>query len=106
MGIRVTRQPDVRRDLVELADYIARDNLDAALRFLDAAEATFAFLAANREAGQLCAFTNERTASMRVWPIEGFRNYLVFYRPIAEGVDVVRVLHGARNWGTLFADEN
>ena len=104
MGNRVTRQPEVRRALVEQADHISRDNLDAALRFLDAAEATFEFLASNREVGQLCAFTNQRTAGMRVWPIEGFRNYLVFYRPTKDGVDIVRVLHGARDFEAFFGE--
>ena len=35
---------------------------------------------------------------LRVWPVSGFRKYLIFYRPLAEGgVEVVRVLHGARD---------
>ncbi len=75
MAHSVSRRPEVRRDLVELADYISHDNLAAALRFLDAAERTFKFLAANREAGQLCDFPNPETAGLRVWPIDGFRNY-------------------------------
>jgi toxin ParE1/3/4 len=96
------RKPDVRRDLVELADHISRDNLDAALRFLDAAERTFNFLAANNQCGQLCDFQQLEIAGLRVWPIEGFRNYLVFYRPTDEGVDIWRVLHGARDIESLF----
>jgi len=52
MAPGVSRKPEVRRDLVEYAEHISRDNLDAALRFLDAAERTFKFLAANREVGQ------------------------------------------------------
>ena len=29
-------------------------------------------------------------------------NYVVFYRPTEEGVDVVRVVHGARDFTTMF----
>ena len=95
--------PEVRRDLVELADHISHDNLDAALRFLDAAERTFQFLAANREVGQLCQFTHPDSAGLRAWPVDGFRNHLVFYRATMDGVDIVRVLHGARDIEALFS---
>jgi toxin ParE1/3/4 len=102
MGERVTRQPEVRRNLIEQAGYISHDNLDAALRFLDAAEATFEFLADHREVGEMFPSTNPRTAGMRVWPVDGFRNHLVFYRPTDDGVDIVRVLHGSRDLGAVF----
>jgi toxin ParE1/3/4 len=102
MARRVSRKPEVRRDLVGLADYISRDNLDAALRFLDAAERTFNFLAANNQSGQQCGFQQPEIAGLRVWPIEGFRNYLVFYRPTDDGVEILRVLHGARDIEALF----
>ena len=41
MAGRITNTPQAREDLLGIADYIANDNLDAALRFLDAAEAAF-----------------------------------------------------------------
>ncbi len=38
MKHRISWTPDARRDVDELADYIVRDNLDAAVRFLMAFE--------------------------------------------------------------------
>jgi toxin ParE1/3/4 len=105
MGNIVTRKPEVRRDLVEQADVIARGSINAAIRFLDAADATFDFLAANREIGQLCDFTHPETTGLRVWPMRGFPNHLVFYRPTGEGVDIVRVLHGARDLDSIFSGD-
>jgi toxin ParE1/3/4 len=102
MAPSVSRKPEVRRDLVALSEYISRDNLGAALRFLDSAESTFKFLAANRESGQLCHFPQSELIGIRVWPIESFGNYLVFYRPTEEGVEIWRVLHGARDIQALF----
>lgn len=37
----VNKRPQVIRDLIDLATYIAEDNLDASDRFLNAAENTF-----------------------------------------------------------------
>lgn len=37
--------------------------------------------------------------------IKGFEDYLIFYRPLADGVEIVRVLHGKRNIPTILEDE-
>lgn len=42
---KANKRPQVIRDLIELATYIAEDNLEASDRFLAAAEATFQQLA-------------------------------------------------------------
>jgi toxin ParE1/3/4 len=34
-----------------------------------------------------------------------FRRYVIFYVPLGEGVDIVRVLHSARDIEALFDDE-
>ena len=49
MGTTITKPPQARRDLLALANYIARDSLDTAERFLDAAEAAFHLLASAPE---------------------------------------------------------
>lgn len=44
--------------------------------------------------------------SMRFIRVKGFKNYLIFYRPLAssDGIVVHRVLHGARDIGPLLED--
>ncbi|MSV35883.1 MAG: type II toxin-antitoxin system RelE/ParE family toxin [Bryobacterales bacterium] len=44
-------------------------------------------------------------AGLRRFPVHGFENYLVFYVPHSVGIDVVRVLHGARDIGNMIAQE-
>jgi len=104
MSRKVTRKPDVRIDLIELADYISQDSLDAALQFLEAAEKTFDFLATHCEVGQLCNFHSQETDGVRVWRVDGFKNHLIFYRVVEDGIDVVRVLHGARDMEAIFSE--
>ncbi len=105
MGSTITKTPQARRDLIDLADYIARDSLDTAERFLNAAEAAFHLLANSPELGTLCEFRNPEATGTRMWSIGGFENYLVFYRPLEDGVDVVRVIHGARDIRAIFSDD-
>jgi toxin ParE1/3/4 len=35
---------------------------------------------------------------IRLWRIRGFERYLILYRPIPDGIEVIRVLHAARGW--------
>lgn len=34
---------------------------------------------------------------LRSWPIGGYRNYLIFYLTLRNGIDVLRIIHGARD---------
>lgn len=97
MTHRIQRPRIVERDLAGLADHIAKDNLDAARRFLMAAEAAMQMLAEMPHLGGEWESTNPRLAGLRAWPIRGFENYLILYRPIRDGISVVRMLHGAQD---------
>lgn len=34
---------------------------------------------------------------IRTWAVDGFPNHVAFYRTIEGGIEVIRVLHGARD---------
>lgn len=98
--------PTADKDLDEQAAYLGENaNLDLALRFYDAAESTFAFLAQTPEAGALRESENPTFAGLRLWRIKGFEAHLIFYRPTDDGTEIVRVLHGHRDIGAVFDDE-
>jgi toxin ParE1/3/4 len=42
-------------------------------------------------------FRNPHLAGIRQWRIPGFEKYLIFYRPLEDGIEILRVLHGARD---------
>ena len=94
---KVNKRPQVIRDLIDLATYIAEDNLEASDLFLQAAEETFKQLAKMPQMGKITQFFNPSLTGIRQQGIKGFRKYLVFYFPIDEGVEILRVIHGARD---------
>jgi toxin ParE1/3/4 len=94
---KVNKRPQVIRDLIDLATYIAEDNLEVSDLFLQAAEETFKQLAKRPQMGKMTQFSNPFLAGIRQQAIKGFRKYLVFYFPIDEGVEILRVIHGARD---------
>ena len=102
----VYRTPQTRIDLWHIARHIAQDNRQAAIRFLNAAEATFKQLAKSPELGSLGEFQSPVLQGVRRWRVNRFTNYLIFYRQRPEGIEVIRVLHGARDIDAIFGDES
>lgn len=97
---RVVERPVAVRELEGHAHYIARHDLDAAYRLLDAVERTYDMLLEMPEIGKRArAFTDPRLEGLRYLAVRGFRNYLVFYvyRRNEEVIEVRHILHGAQD---------
>jgi toxin ParE1/3/4 len=106
MSPLVQKRPAAQRDLLE--HFVAlgeRAGEATALRFLQAAEATFVELAAMPSMGRAEDFDNPRLTGMRRWRVRDFDNYLIFYQPLAQGIDVLRVVYGTRDLPGLFLSE-
>ncbi len=98
-------RPRAKLDLAEIIEHLAPHNVDAAAHFLDTVEAEFAFLADNPRAGSIRSRPPLRLKGLRSWPVHGFRNYLIFYLPRTEGVEIIRILHGARRLNRLLREQ-
>lgn len=104
--LRLLVRPRAKGDLDEQSRYIARDNVDAALRFLDAAEAAFDRLQSLPEIGTLRRFHQPALFNVRSWPIPGFEKYVIFYRADSARVEVLRIIHAARDLAGIFGPED
>ncbi len=72
MTKRIVITPRASQDLDENFAYIAQNNLDAALRFFDAARQTFARLAQMSGMGRLYPVQNPRLEGLRRLSVQGF----------------------------------
>jgi toxin ParE1/3/4 len=98
--------PAAETDVDEQAAYLAQEaSLETALRFYDAASATFEKVARMPGIGEQRESAHPRLAGVRVWRVEGFKKHLIFYRPTGEGIEIIRVLHGARDIDRILAEE-
>ena len=84
-------------DVDEHALYFARSSLNVAIRFLDRVWDSFQRIASNPDLGFADQMTTPRLGSVRVWPVRDFPNHLIYYREIDRRVEIIRVLHAARN---------
>lgn len=105
MPADICLHPQARRDIVEQAFYIAEDNPDAADRFLDFVEQALSAPADMPQMGALRTFNNPGLQGIRMWPIKGFEKHLIFYRHIAGNIEIIRILHTARDTEALLNQE-
>jgi toxin ParE1/3/4 len=96
--VLVRIRPLADRDIDGQVAYLAQEAGETvALRFLDAMERTFSTLAEQPALGSLRLLDETRLEGTRVLPVAGFRKVLVFYVTSGDTIEVLRVLHGARD---------
>lgn len=49
-------------------------------------------------------FASSHLQGIRRWKVKGFPNFLIFYRSTDEGVEIIRILHGARDLDAIFQE--
>jgi toxin ParE1/3/4 len=92
----IQKTAQAEEDLIELWLYIAQENPNAADRVLTDIEACFQTLADNPLIGRL---RPDIAPELRYF-MAG--KYLILYRTVPDGVQMVRVIHGARDLSNLF----
>ena len=91
--------PEASSHVDGIADFIAEESVDAALRVLDALEDAFRQLAEMPEMGHTREDLTKRP--VKFWSVF---SYLVVYDPASRPLTVLAVLHGARDVGRLLKD--
>jgi toxin ParE1/3/4 len=88
------------QDLNEIADYFAENSLEAGERF---------FRAFNRKCQQLVMFPNSGKSYAKIRPdLRGLslEGYVIFYRILDDGIEILRVVSGRRDFPAIFEESN
>jgi len=105
MRYRLRIYPAAEADVDDAALFIARDSLDVALRFYDSVEQTYRQIREHPLRWPRYEMDHPKLANLRKRAIVGFRKYLVFYRIDGGSVEIIRVLHGARDIPSVMAEQ-
>jgi toxin ParE1/3/4 len=92
----VQRTSEAELDRVEIALHIARDNPVAAGHLVETIDEKCRLLARMPELGRK---RPDLAPKLRSFPVG---NYVIFYRPMSDGIQLIRVLHGARDLPAIF----
>jgi len=85
------KREQVDRDLDAIWNFIAADNVGAADKLIGRVGEIFEMLTQNPLAGR------ERTDLRRGMHSFSVRSYVIFYLPLPDGIEVVRVMHGQQD---------
>jgi toxin ParE1/3/4 len=92
------------QDLRQQANYIlSNGNVTAAEQFLELTEATFDRILSTPRIGKQVSFVLDSMGEVRQWQIKDFHDYLVFYRVQEDRIEILRVLHGARDLANILS---
>ena len=96
---RLVIAPEARQDLQAIRDFIAADDPKTAYRFVTRLRDVARMLAGAPAIGRE---RSELGTQIRSFVVD---RYVLFYRPLAGavGVELVRVLHGARDVDAIFS---
>jgi toxin ParE1/3/4 len=94
----VVRRPAAIVDVIGIADYLAdHASISVADRFTASVKKTAEKLARMPGIGSRWESGEHRLGDVRFLPVTRFPNHVLFYRPIEGGIELLRVLHGARD---------
>ena len=85
-----------RKELKAIKEYIAAQSIQAAFRFLDEVTQKCSILAQFPEMGRLW---HDLVPPLRSFPVD---RYLIFYRPVKGGIQIVRILSGYQDLTAIF----
>lgn len=92
----IRRTTQVRQDIIEICRYIRHQNPRAADAVFNAIERSIKSLMDVPGVGRYWNSPDPRLDGMRFTTVRPFRNYLIFFRADSNGIEVFRVIHGAR----------
>ncbi|KYH02230.1 type II toxin-antitoxin system RelE/ParE family toxin [Bradyrhizobium sp. DOA1] len=88
MATRFRKSPQADRDLDSIWDFIASNSIRAAEKQIARIGEIFEMIVDNPLAGRE---RRELRMGLRSFPVG---NYVIFYIPLTDGVEIVRVMHG------------
>ncbi|QEG35568.1 type II toxin-antitoxin system RelE/ParE family toxin [Bythopirellula goksoeyrii] len=106
MKLPIRLRSAAEKDVSHCALFLNSRNPPAAIKFLDAFDATLLILQRTPEIGGSCRFANPLLEGIRVWSVASFKNYLIYYRILSEEIEIVRVLHAARDLESIFGGKD
>ncbi len=88
--------PQARADLDGVYEYVAKANRPAARRLIERFQEALRLLATQPMMGQA---RPELAANLRSFTVG---SYVIYFRPVRDGIQVARVIHGARDTTSEF----
>jgi plasmid stabilization system protein ParE len=98
----VAIRPRAQLDILELADALGAIYPDVGRNFLGRVDETIQFLERFPLLGAEPPVPPPAEPTIRLFSLRHFRNFIIAFLPLEDGIEVVRVIDGRRDLGSLF----
>ena len=102
MIYQIVPSAEADNDVFDIACYLSDQREGLGFRFYDCVDATYRQIADNPLLKGLGHFRQAEIRNIRICPVKDFPNHLIFYRIETDRIEILRVLHGARDYVNLF----
>jgi toxin ParE1/3/4 len=102
----IVRRHRFLADFRDIIAYLEADDPDVAIRLINRVEETVQVLERMPGIGDLAPFTDPRYRGIRRSTVRQFRKHVIYYREIPDGIELLRLLHGARDIRRIFGDDD
>lgn len=92
----IRRTSQVRGDIISIYRYIHERSPQAAEHVLDAIERSIRSLVDTPGIGHYWNSPDPQLHGIKVTTVHPYRQYLIFFRASEQGIEVFRIVHGAR----------
>ena len=105
MKLAIFLLPQAEADIDAHCAFIAKRSLEKALDFDRAVFESFDRLSEMPLLGTGRTYLHPNLSGIRMWFVKGFENYLIFYRPFGNYLEIVRVLHSSQDREFLLSEK-
>ena len=105
MSRAILKRPQAERDIEEAFVFIGADDFDSGLDFLFAVEQSLEFIAANPLVGSRRSFAVPGLKNVRMWRIKSYEKYLIFYLVHDQAIELLRLVHSARDYRRVLDEQ-
>jgi len=100
---KIIIRPQAALDLYDQAIYLARHaSPETADRYLKCANDTFKAIARRPSMGRTSKYLNPSLSHTRLFRVQKFHKHVIFYCALKKAVEIIRVVHGARDLERLY----
>ena len=102
MNYQLIPSAEADNDVDEIAYYLSEQSEGLGFRFYGCVDDTYQQIAENPLWKGPAPLRQAKRKNIRVCPVKDFPNHLIFYRIETDRIEILRVLHGARDYMNLF----
>lgn len=95
---------EAEADIANIVRYMIQENRRPVQiqRFLNAIDDRCELLTHMPDIGSTRIFQSPKLRDVRIFPLKKFEKYLIFYRVRGTTMEIIRIIHGARDYPSLF----